>query len=216
MHFNGKKINFLGDSITEGRGTQKRYTDLLKVLLGLSEARNYGVSGSRIARQAGLTVYEGAERDFCMRAEEMAPDADAVVVFGGTNDYGHGNAPLGKITDHTPETFYGALHTLMRYLCTVYVGKPIVFLTPLHRVDDDKPTTQERACGKKELLVDYVSAIREVAQLYSLPVLDLYATSGIQPNIPAIRELLVPDGLHPNDEGHRILAERIANFLLAY
>ena len=40
-----------------------------------------------------------------------------------------------------------------------------------------------------------------------------YANSGIQPSAPAIREKLCPDGLHPNDAGHEILAEKIVNFL---
>jgi len=53
----------------------------------------------------------------------------------------------------------------------------------------------------------------EVAEFYALPVLDLWATSGMQPRVPACRERLMPDGLHPNDAGHAILAHRIAHFL---
>ena len=219
MNFEGKKINFLGDSITEGAGTSQpiyRYVNRVKELLSLKEARNYGVGGSRIARQIGLSVFEGSERDFCMRALEMDTDADAVVVFGGTNDYGHGNAPFGTMNDRTVYTFYGALHVLMRSLAERYVGKPIFIVTPLHRGNDDKPCTNPNCKDKKECLIDFVGAIKEVAAYYSLPVIDLYAVSGIQPNIPEIREALCPDALHPNDEGNRILAERIANYLLAY
>ena len=46
-------INFLGDSITEGCGTsypEKIFHALLKKELNLKEARNYGVSGTRISR----------------------------------------------------------------------------------------------------------------------------------------------------------------------
>ena len=53
----------------------------------------------------------------------------------------------------------------------------------------------------------------EVAQWYALPVLDLYATSGIQPENPVSRERLCPDGLHPSDEGHALIARRIGQFL---
>jgi len=59
----------------------------------------------------------------------------------------------------------------------------------------------------------YRDIIIEVAAQYSLPVLDLYATSGMQPENEACRNALIPDGLHPNDAGHVILARRIANFL---
>ena len=61
----------------------------------------------------------------------------------------------------------------------------------------------------------YVDVIREIAEYYSLPVLDLYSTYGIQPKVAVLREKYVPDGLHPNDEGHKILAEKIAAFLKA-
>lgn len=219
MNFVGKKINFLGDSITEGVGTSApafRYVDRIKEMLSLAEARNYGVSGSRIARQIGLTVFEGSERDFCMRAEEMSLDADAVVVFGGTNDYGHGNAPLGKMSDRTVYSFYGALHVLMEMLAVRYVGKPVFIATPLHRGRDTDPSKHANCISKNETLIDFVNAIKEVAAYYGFPVIDLYATSGIQPNVPAVCAALCPDGLHPNDEGNRLLAERIANFILAY
>jgi hypothetical protein len=68
---------------------------------------------------------------------------------------------------------------------------------------------------RKVTLGDYVEIIKTVAEYYSLPVCDLWAISGLQPNVPIIREKYIPDGLHPNDAGHEIIAERIANFLLA-
>ena len=46
-------INFLGDSITEGAGASDeahRYTDVFARMYG-AKANNYGVGGSRIARQ---------------------------------------------------------------------------------------------------------------------------------------------------------------------
>ena len=107
MILEGKKINFLGDSITEGVGASspdKVYHQVMKREYRLAEARNYGVSGTRIARQS-VPLEEAWERDFCLRAAEMDRDADAVVVFGGTNDFGHGDAPIGLPSDRTPETF---------------------------------------------------------------------------------------------------------------
>ncbi len=61
----------------------------------------------------------------------------------------------------------------------------------------------------------FVQAVRDVAAYYSFPVLDLWAVSGIQPNIPIIKEKFMPDGLHPNDAGHRLIAECLANFINA-
>ena len=55
--------------------------------------------------------------------------------------------------------------------------------------------------------------IRRGAEYYSLPMLDLYAVSGIQPAVPVMKETYMPDGLHPNDAGHVILANKIAKFI---
>lgn len=144
----------------------------------------------------------------------MDDDADIVVVFGGTNDFGHGDAPLGDFKDRENTTFYGACHVLFRKLIEKYLGNQIVVITPLHRVNEDNPCGKHKP-SKVGTLKDYVKAIREVAEYYSLPVLDLFATSGLQPNIKAIKENYMPDGLHPNDAGHEIIANKIIRFLKA-
>ena len=215
MQLKGATVNFLGDSITFGIGASRpenRFTDVLAREFGLLRANNYGVSGSRFARQP---IVEDADRDFCMRMEEMDERADAVVVFGGTNDFGHGQAPLGMPCDREPDTFYGACHYLMNGLLTRYAGKPVVIVTPLHRLMEDNPRGD--GAGRKPFSVAPLSTYRriimEVAEHYALPVLDLYSTSGIQPENPVCRERLLPDGLHPSDEGHALIARRIGLFL---
>lgn len=214
MQLQGKKINFLGDSITQGAGAscvQARYVDRVAEFSG-ALCRNYGISGTRIARKLHPVGPVDYDLDFCMRVDTMDADADAVVVFGGTNDFGHGDAPMGVMSDRTPETFYGALHTLYSSLLCRYPRARIIVLTPLHRCAED--FSVEKQPGVENLpLKRYVEAIREVAEYYALPVLDLYAMSGMQPNVPVIKEMYLPDGLHPNDAGHRRLAELIVGFL---
>ena len=215
MKLQGATINFLGDSITEGVGASsvsKRYTDVLEREFGLLKANNYGVGGSRIARQTVMTDAPH-DRDFCMRMFEMDKDADAVVVFGGTNDYGHGDAPLGTPNDRTPATFWGACHYLMDNLLTMYTGKPIAILTPLRRDNEEDPSGGGVKPNDVAPLCVYRNILIEVAQYYALPVLDLYAVSGIQPKNARCRELLLPDGLHPSDAGYEILAGKIGLFL---
>ncbi len=213
MELEGKKINFLGDSITEGYGctdASKTFHQLMKERFGLAAARNYGVSGTRLARQGNPSEKERHDRDFPMRAVEMDKDADAIVVFGGTNDFGHGDAPIGVPSDRTPDTFYGALHYLYTYLMTEYPSANIFVCTPLHRLSENTPDI------KGKVLSDYADMIKEVARCYSLPVIDLYDIYGVQPSIDVQREMYMPDGLHPNDAGHVLLAERIGNFILSY
>ena len=221
MKLEGLKINFLGDSITEGVGASDRtktvYHAVLKDIAGLAEARNYGISATRFALQKGSAVRPKNDyvdvNSFCERFDKMDNNADAVVVFGGTNDYGHGDANIGNFDDRTPDTFYGACHYLFSGLIKKYLGKPIVIMTPLHRCEERLIPT--KPFGQYGTLKNYVDIIREVAEYYSLPVLDLFAKSGIQPEIPEIKQLYMPDGLHPNDKGNAVIAHMLKNFLEA-
>ena len=138
----------------------------------------------------------------------MDDDADIVIVFGGTNDYDHGDAPFGMMSDRTPDTYCGAVHFLMQGLIRKYPLSAIVFLAPLQRTGGSNPNVSN---GKS--LSDYVYVIKEAAAQYSIPILDLYASGGICPDIKEHKEKLCPDGLHPNDAGHCILARKIKGFL---
>ncbi len=97
---------------------------------------------------------------------------------------------------------------LMSGLIKRYPEATIVFMTPLHRETEDVPSA-----GNGQPLSEYVRIIQEVAEYYAIPVLDLYRISGIQPRVPVIKERYCPDGLHPNDAGHRLIASRLAGFL---
>lgn len=220
MNLQGKKINFLGDSITQGVGASspdKIYHAVLARTFGLAEARNYGISGTRFAIQSGTQTRPKDNyvdvNSFCERFGQMDDDADAVVVFGGTNDYGHGDAPIGVSTDRTPYTFWGACHYLFSGLIKKYPTKPIIVMTPLHRINESCALGDSNKEVVGGPLRKYVEIIREVAEYYSLPVVDLYANSGIQPEIDEIRRLYMPDGLHPSDEGNEIIARRLAALL---
>lgn len=182
MKLEGSTINFLGDSITEGAGVadpQNIYVNRIARMCGLKAANNYGIGGTRIARQHTPSAEPRYDGDFCTRCTGMDPAADAIVVMGGTNDFGHGDAPLG---------------------------------TPLHRLNEDS-LIGDRKSAPVATLKTYVDIIRAVAEYYSLAVCDLYACSGLQPRVELVRERFVPDGLHPNDAGHELLARHIAAFL---
>lgn len=219
MELKGLKINFLGDSITEGHGAgdeENIFHQVLKREVGLANARNYGIGGTRFAvqRNVGNPPWnEGFDlHSFSERFDKMDDDADMVVVFGGTNDYGHGNAAIGCFADRTPDTFYGACHYLFSNLIRKYLGKPIVIMTPLHRSNEFNNNNYYHEQHSRKLK-DYVAIIREVAEYYGLPILDLYKNCPFQPEIEEIKKKYVPDGLHPNAEGHKILADMLKKFL---
>ena len=207
MELKGRTINFLGDSITEGKGVldpQNRFVDRIAAE-GECFCRNYGVGGTRIARQSKASDPTRYDLDYNARFLCMDHNADLLVVFGGTNDFGHGDAPMGSKGDSGVYTFYGAVQSLYTSIRTRYDSNQVIILTPLHRFRPEEESMEPR-------LVEYVDVIRELAIENHFHVLDLYHDSKIHPRLNHVREMLVPDGLHPNDEGHQILAEEIIEF----
>ena len=157
-------IDFFGDSITEGVGAssyEKCFVSRVSQLLKC-EVINHGIGGTRFAHQSKPSDEPRWDLDFCSRLKELNPNADLVFVFGGTNDFGHGDAPIGNIDDDTPNTFYGACNYIINYLLKLYKIEQITFILPLHRVGEDNP----RGDGYKEppslVLEGYRNVIKEV------------------------------------------------------
>lgn len=109
-----QKIAFLGDSITEGAGASSPdhvYWRAVERLTG-AHCFGYGIGGTRIAPQHFDRRDPKWDRDFCSRVADMDPDMDVVAVLGGTNDFGHGDAPFGKLNAIQPIAAYYAIPVL--------------------------------------------------------------------------------------------------------
>ena len=223
MDIRGFKVNFLGDSITEGVGVKDiencRYDKRLKLLCGLSAVNNYGVSGTRLAHQSKPSAKPRHDLCFCGRVYDMDTSADMVVVYGGVNDFLHGDAPFGELGDTTPATFSGGVYFLMNYLRENYKDTPIVFMSPARCCtstnDDLYPSPDPRKIADAKPLIEYVKRIEETARGFGIPVLNLYETLGIDPHNAEHRKAFTADGLHFNDEGHALLAKRLFDFIAA-
>ena len=159
MDLAGKKIAFLGDSITEGCGTSSLEHTFWNVLGQKTGAQvfGYGIGGTRIAPQR-VPSDPRADQDFISRVDGMIPDADVVVVFGGTNDFGHGDAPFGTRGDQTSETFCGALHVLFTKLYERYPAAQLVVMTPTHRLSETDSVMNEFGVRRSGNLRAYVQA----------------------------------------------------------
>ena len=221
MTLEGKIIDFLGDSITEGVGVEdcenNRYDNIIKVKCGLKAAYNYGIGGTRIAHQSRPSDKPRHDLCFCGRAYDLNPDADIIIVYGGVNDYIHGDAPFGKIGDKTPATFCGGVEFLMQLLSELYPGAKKVFMTPAHMqhdtMYDEKPSNREMKSADAKPLFYYARVIEETGKKHGMPVLNLYERLPINPNIVEHKEKYTVDGLHFNDEGHKILADTLIEFI---
>ena len=207
------KINFLGDSITEGAlagELENRYSTLVAKHFGAEEC-NFGVSGTRIARQTNK-VGDIDFNEFICRAVQMDKTADFTFIFGGTNDYGHGDAKLGSFEDKDPYTFYGAMHELVAYITTNFPKDKFCFLLPIPRFNQDNLYGDG---SKKEAGVDlatYIAAEKEVLEYYGAEYLDLTDKFYV-PTTPQDDGNLYKDGLHPNQKGHKYLADCLIEYL---
>ena len=213
-HWQGKKANFIGDSITIGswgglngndwHNISRPYPVILGELLGLDTIRNYGVGGTHISGAFNGTDSPSIDA-ISKRFLNMDDDADLIVVAGGTNDYGHTDtAPFGTISDTTDISFYGALNVMCRGLVEKYLGKTIVFMTPIHRYND---TNVNLTTNKT--LKDYCNAIKEVCDLYGIKVIDNFSDLGFSANVTSFVNSYMEDGLHPNPDGHELIAKRL-------
>lgn len=219
MELNGKKIAFLGDSITEGCGTSSLeyvYWNLIGQRTG-AKVYGYGIGGTRIALQQIPTPApdEGKDRTFSSRVDSMIPDADVVVVFGGTNDFGDGDAAFGTFDDRDDNTFCGAYHLLLQRLIRRYPNAKLVVMTPTHRLSEDETVYNERGVRRMGPLSMYADVIIKIAGFYGVAVVDLFHTCPIQPRIPTLQQMYMPDGLHPNDAGNSLIADRLLQVLEA-
>ena len=210
MELKGIKMAVLGDSITQGVGVENlnnMYYNRIQRECGVRELYVDGIGGTRIARQQTPSEEPTFDLDFVSRIDKIDEDCDLVVVFGGTNDFGHGDAPIGTPDDRTEDTFWGACHLLCEKLIQRFPKSKLVYMSPLHRITED----EQNRHGK--ILNDYVEIIKIVTRKYSIPFLDMMQEGGLAPRVPIHQELYMPDGLHPNDAGQGRIAERLKGFL---
>ena len=142
--WSGKKIAFLGDSMTQKRDSSNTvYWEYLADLMDI-EPFVYGISGNQ---------WVGIFRQAQKLKQEKGTDVDAILIFAGTNDYNH-NTPLGNFYRETAKetnfngtmvtrkyrtlidddtTFCGRINKVMAFLKQNYPDQQIVIMTPIHR-----------------------------------------------------------------------------------
>lgn len=202
--YRGKKIAFLGDSVTQGltwNGSAQVYVEKpypMTVAEKLNcECQNVGHSSYPISSI-------GKAQCFNTTYSEIALDTDYIFVFGGTNDYQY-SVPVGTIADREDISFYGAVFSLINKIRTRNPNAKLVFFTPLHRSDEIKSD------GTK--LIDYVNAIRDMCELCSIKVVDLYKNSGFS-NVVKEMQQYYADGLHLTQDGYNLLGTIISELIL--
>jgi lysophospholipase L1-like esterase len=257
--WNGAKVAFLGDSITDANQlkTQDIYWHQLVPILGI-EPFCYGISGHQTSHILGQ-----AEK----LLSEHGQDVDAILIFIGTNDF-NSSIPLGewfreeavtvnrngrpatlrhRIPDRDSDTMRARINRFMSFLKHHYPTKQVILLTPIHRgyfnCHQYNVQPEESFANPLGLYIDdYIRVIKETADVWAVPVIDLAAICGLYPMEPEqaryFREADAPrahtaveaaaaksgtelalehhDLLHPNTEGQLRMAWALAYQLLGY
>ena len=197
----GDSITYGADLIINGR-VEIPYPTAVNNILNFKSYENKGVSGSTItANNIGLQCITD-------HITSYTKDADIIAVLGGVNDYNR-SLPLGTIEDKDTSTFYGALHVGMEYLKEKYPDAFIFYMTPFKEHFHGVDCTTVNSSGY--ILEDTAKAIKEVAEIYGIAVLDLYEVG----NFESIMFDDDCDGAHPNQKFIlEMWAPQVANFII--
>ena len=211
IDFSEIKIACLGDSITQAVNLDslKNYQalawpNIMKEALGAKEAVNLGIGGSSIGR-----YWADA---FVDRYSKIPEDTDLILVMGGTNDgFCASFVEFGNEKERAPRTFWGDLDELMEGLKEDYPEAEVIFLTPLPNSLQDYLKARRKYLMPQEA---FPETILTLAGEHGLEVFDLYNSNILDGHDRDNVLHLMPDGVHPNEEGYRILGEHVAAELI--
>lgn len=220
IDFSDIKITIMGDSITTGVRLEEEgmehlaYPNVLQEILGCKEVVNLGIGGSSVSRAGNYAMVE--------RWSEIPKDSDIIIIFGGSNDcLFETNEDFGNIEydqRKVPETFCGDLDEMLSSIekeyvidneeaCAklLYINPPATLLSESTYQGDPDNIAHQSA---------FAEAINTIAPEYGFEVIDLYNNNILNTCEKEVEDAFVPDCIHPNVEGHRILAEHIASQII--
>ena len=144
---------------------------------------------------------------------QFMDDGDLIIVACGTNDFQYDWTDIGNMSSRDETTFYGALHLTCAGLLQKYFKKQIIFCTPIKRCQSTPIdySDVDAINSKSKSLKDYGSIIKEVCSYYSIPVIDLYSESMLNPHLQSQASLFDSYKTHPLQDGHNILGAIMAS-----
>ena len=89
-----------------------------------------------------------------------------------------------------------------------------MFITPTEVSGDWYPEGSKKRVPEGVTVEQYVNAMIEVCEMYSIPVYDAFGKLGIYAKNSSQNSTYLTDGLHLNNNGHEVLGRGIYNFIL--
>jgi len=195
------RVACLGDSITFGARARNPETDsypaqLARMLDDEYVVNNYGIGGATLIKEGKPNIWQNV-------AKAIHFQPHIVIIMLGTNDtvswnYKH----IDDFSDNATE-----LISLFRRLAT----KPTVFFcSPTDMILEVQGLTQQRIenlKGRKPRLHKLIPVIKNIAEQNNIEFLDMNSLFRGKPH-------LLTDGVHPNNDGYRLLAEEFYKALI--
>lgn len=175
---------------------------------------DFGVQQTVRSREAVTEYFEALINDM----ERIDFESVEILFIGhGINDYHSGTVIYDEDAPYDPYTFTGALRSTIETLRDKYPDLRIILLTPPYTwypyQDAHELTCEEYNLGGG-ILEDYVNAEIAVAQELGVEVIDLY--HDFYPHEQwSDWQIYSRDGLHPNAEGNKLIADKIYQYLQA-
>lgn len=143
-------------------------------------------------------------------------NVDFITFMYGTNDANNPVFEIGGTDSNDTYTVNGALNHIIQSLITTYPHIKVYALSPIFRRklsgwgDGD---SDDSKLPDGVYLYDIAQAIVDKAKEYHIPVKDMYNESGIN---RYNADHFLKDGVHPGDEGVKLMNEVIYKYLQSY
>lgn len=169
--------------------------------------------------QQTARIRESGTEHFAATIDELAAidfeQVELLLIGHGINDY-HSGMPIDSEKDpYDSYTFSGALRSALKALQQTYPQLRIVVVTPTYSwyvYYEEKDVTCEINDLGGGILEEYVNAQIQVAESMGVEVIDLYHDFYVHEEW-SDWERYTTDGVHPNEEGRKLIAEKIYEYL---
>ena len=188
-NFNNNLINFwegmigdsLGDSLTEARYFQLHTANFLN----LKRFYCHGIGGTRLSGNSENAMWQD------VRINALNPNAKFITILGGQND---GEVVIGDVSFNNTDTntYVGAYNTIIKKIYAKYNGEIIIILcSPFYTPSG----------GNNDNIKAMAKAVRELGELWGLPVADFGGLSGANPSTADI--YWDTDRIHPIEKFYK-------------
>lgn len=189
----------IGDSISDtALLPQTKYMTVLGNKFNNLTINNVGKDGSHFTNKTtGYSTFA------TLLGKLPSNEPNVITIFGGVNDYIQ-SCTIGDISSTDTSNFYGALNSFVAALNSKYANAKKLFIIPLNMRAGVFSTNSNGTNSLGNTLQQYRDAIIAVCKANNIEYIDLHEDAELQP------DLISSDGLHPTQDGHKLLASKLS------